>query len=233
MDKWDKQLLEILNSNHELLAVKPRASANRNADQKLIDSFVPINEFYQTHKREPLPGQVHEAQLYYRLKGIREDSDKVTKLAQHDTFNLLKSAKKEIKSIEDIFASDDFGLLSDSAENIFSFKNIPKETSMPEYVASRKVCTDFADFEQLLKNCQLDLKNGKRKLLPFANEQQISQNCFYVLKGVLLFVAEIGERSRDKTANLMPACAVSLKTALNRICSCVLWQLNSTKTAEE
>ena len=34
-------------------------------------------------------------------------------------------------------------------------------------------------------------------MIPFKNEQQITAGRFYVLKGILLYVAEVGERSRE------------------------------------
>jgi hypothetical protein len=37
------------------------------------------------------------------------------------------------------------------------------------------------------------LASGKRKLWPFKNEQQIQKGYFFVLKGILLYVAEVGE----------------------------------------
>lgn len=64
---------------------------------------------------------------------------------------------------------------------------------MPNYVASRKQCKDFEQFEEIFIECQKDLRLGKRELIRFQNEQQIKKGYFFVLKGLLLYVAEVGE----------------------------------------
>lgn len=64
---------------------------------------------------------------------------------------------------------------------------------MPDYIASRKVCKEFDKYERLLKECQSDLKEGRRKLIRFKNGQQVEEGHFFVLKGVLLYVDKVGE----------------------------------------
>ena len=94
-----------------------------------------------------------------------------------------------------------------SAGSIFDLEHVPKTTTMPDYVGSRKKCDDFADFEHLFIECQVDFKTGNRRLLPFKNEQQIETGQFFVLKGILLFVAEMGEKQPDENGktNARPA----------------------------
>jgi hypothetical protein len=77
-------------------------------------------------------------------------------------------------------------------------KNIPKlkEIHMPEVIALRKPAKDFEKYESLFKEVQNDLKNGKRKLVKFQNEQEIYQDEFYILKGVMVYVAHKGHLSR-------------------------------------
>ena len=64
---------------------------------------------------------------------------------------------------------------------------------MPEYVASRKPCKDFEKYEHLFKDCQEDLRTAKRKVVKFQNEQQIKKGYYFILKGVLLYVKNVGE----------------------------------------
>ncbi len=195
MDK-DKRLKEIFDDDSlGLLNIKPTSSPARNEDERLIASFKEINDFYEKNKREPQQGRdVQEYMLASRLKNFREDATKIEMLTKHDTYGLLKVEKKEIKSIDDILNDDSLGLLDISDDSIFNLKHVPKETTMPDYIASRKPCKDFKDFEEKFIQCQKDLKEGKRKLYPFRYEQQIDKGNFFVLKGVLLFVAEVGKR---------------------------------------
>ncbi|CAM4342204.1 GIY-YIG nuclease family protein [Paenibacillus alkaliterrae] len=215
MDKNNnKKLLDIFEDDElGLLDVKPKSSVT-NEDDRLVVSFQEIVDFYKINNREPeLGSSVKEASLYYRLKGIRDNEAKKNTLTEFDAYDLLKieddeksfvetektfQINKEMKTINDILNDDDFGILESGAENIFTIEHVPKETTMPDYVASRKSCKDFEKYEHLFIQCQVDLASGERKLLPFKNEQQIERNCYYVLKGVLLYVADVGKRKMEK-----------------------------------
>jgi hypothetical protein len=180
-----------------LLDIKPAGSQARNADERLVASFEEINSFYEKNNREPNPGNgLQEHQLKARLNGIRSDLQKIDMLKPYDRFKLLEIIKKPIESINDIWDDDDFGLLETSAESIFDLKHVPKETTMPDYVASRKPCLDFENFEHLFIACHQDLGLKRRKLYPFKNEQQIDKGYFFVLKGILLYVAEVSEKEK-------------------------------------
>jgi len=200
MDK-DQVLNEIFNSDtFGILDVKPTVSNARSSDERLIDSFEEINEFYRSHNRLPEPNidNINEYKLYTRLKNLREDSEKLKVCEPLDSYGLLKVEKKEINSIDDIFNDDSLDILNGEDSGLFDYRHIPKETTMPEYVASRKKCEDFCKFEQLFKDCQNDLRIGKRKLYPFRNEQQIAEGYFFVLKGILLYVANVGKKNNEK-----------------------------------
>lgn len=180
-----------------LLDIKPSGAPARNADERLVASFEEINLFYEKNNREPVSGNsVQEHQLKSRLNGIRADLQKVEMLKPYDRFNLLAVVQKPIESIADIWDDDDFGLLETSAESIFDLKHVPKETTMPDYIASRKPCLDFENFEHLFIACHQDLAKKNRRLYPFKNEQQIDKGYFFVLKGILLYVADVSEKEK-------------------------------------
>lgn len=151
MDK-DEVLDEIFNSDPMgLLDVKPKISSTLSADERLTSSFQEINGFFEMHNREPQPNieNISEYQLYSRLKSLRENEDKMMVCEPLDKYGLLKTEKKEIKSIDDIFGDDTQDILDGDSEGLFNFKHIPKETTMPDYIASRKPCKDFDKFESL------------------------------------------------------------------------------------
>lgn len=159
------------------------------ADDRLIASFKEINTFYDKYEREPKKSDdMNERKLYSRLMGFREDDTKSVSLRNYDRFNLLK----KVSSIEDILNDDVLGVFEEE-EEIFTLKHISKVTTMPSYVASRKSCKDFENFEFLFTKCQADLKTGRRKLIKYQNEWQIKKGYFFILKGVLLYVANVGE----------------------------------------
>ena len=200
MDNKEKLLAIFQNDPLNLLEVKPQASPVKSEDERLVASFHEINDFYEKHGRKPEKSMdMQERTLYSRLKGINENDEKRAILSTHDIHNLLDApVENEVHTIDDIFASDELGIFDSNAEDIFTLTHVPKETTMPDYVARRKPCKDFEKYEQRLIDCQADLKEGKRKLYPFKDEQQIHQGYFFVLKGVLLYVAEVGKREKSK-----------------------------------
>ena len=112
-----------------------------------------------------------------------------------------KDKPVEIKSIDDILDDDLLGILDTEEDSIFDLKHVSKadkKTTMPDYVARRKRCADFDEFEPLLRKCQVDLAAKNRKLYPFRKEQQIEKGHFFVLKGVLLYVAKVGKKKNKK-----------------------------------
>lgn len=198
MDK-DKLLRELFeNDPLGLLNIKPATNPARNEDERLVASFREIVDFYEKHKRLPAQGGgIQEHQLYARLESMRKNPEKVDMLRRHDTHNFFQAEQKELNSLDDIFADDLLGLLDDNAEGLFELRHVPKETTMPDYIGKRTPCPDFDQFEPLFVACQKDLKGGKRKVLPFRNEQQIEKGYFFVLKGILLYVAEVGTRELE------------------------------------
>lgn len=109
----------------------------------------------------------------------------------------------DIKSLEDIFNDDDLGLLDDGKDgDIFKIKHVPVQRAAVDEVAKRKRCKDFDQFEHLFKDVHRELREGKRKLLPFNDKgyQLVEGNC-YVLSGLLVYLADINFTSEAKTVD--------------------------------
>lgn len=177
-----------------LLDVKPKVCNNCTADERLVNKFEEINEFFEKTGQEPKDSNdILERTLAYRLQNYRSDNCKKESLAQYDRHNLLNVVIKEINSIDDILNDDAFGMFDDEEEDIFTLKHIPKEINMPDYIGRHKPCKDFEKFEPLFLQCHQELKEGKRDLSPFQKEQAIEVGMFFVLKGVLVYIAEVGE----------------------------------------
>lgn len=210
MDK-DKILDEIFGDDPlGLLDVKPQVSSARTADERLLASFQEISDFVAQQGKEPEPNirNVGEFQLYSRLKSLREDLMKVEMLRDVDVHGLLpslevgelrespgsyeKNRPKEITSIDDIFGDDGLDILGDDVDGLFDFKHTPKEfeRASADFVARRKPCKDFDRYEHLLKSVQMDLANGKRKLVKF-NQGVLREGAYYVHNGILFLLEKI------------------------------------------
>lgn len=209
MDK-DQILDQIFNDDPlGLLTVKAKQSTARTPDERLLASFQEINDFIEKNGKEPEanPANVSEFILYTRLKSLKADSDKVEMLKESDVHNLLpeieinqvnepssdyKKSKKVIKSIEDILDDDGLDILGGDDADLFKFKHTPKgdERASADFVARRKPCKDFDKYEPTFKEVQQDLANGKRKLIPFKQEN-LRPGDFYVHNGVLLLLENV------------------------------------------
>lgn len=107
----------------------------------------------------------------------------------------------DIKSLEDIFNDDDLGLLDDGKDgDIFKIRNIPTQRAAADEVAQRKRCKDFEQFEHLFKRVHSELRAGKRKILPFNDKgYQLVEGNFYILNGLVVYLADIVFTSEAKT----------------------------------
>jgi hypothetical protein len=203
----DKLLALIEDDDLGLLDVKPQQAYGLSEDERLAESFYEIADFYLQHSREPENdlANVQEYKIATRLEYLRSQPDKVKALADLDEFGLLAPVKTP-GSIEDILKDDDLNLLEqDNTDSIFNLRNVPQSIEMPDYVAQRKPCATFKEFEPLFEQCHADLKSGKRQLTSFSHEQQIHKGHFFVLRGVLTYVAQVGEKmvtSGKKNARL-------------------------------
>lgn len=174
------------------LPIKPQKVSS---DERLAASFEEIVEFVRVHDREPAKAaqDVAEMKLFFRLEAIRGNDEQREQLLDGDELGLLAPIEPPA-SVEDALAGDDMGLLAAPADDLHDLRHVPRPSAAPERVAKRKPSEDFEVFEPLFKACHAELRTGERKLKEFKNPQQISPGRFFVLRGVLTYVAAEGER---------------------------------------
>lgn len=171
------------------------------AEERLLASYEEIVAFVTHHGREPKvnPNDVTESKLAMRLNALARNEAQRTALQQYDDLGLLREPEPPA-TLEEVLADDPSGLLDEEVD-LFRLEHVPKTRSTPERMARRKPAPDFDNYKQLFVDCHADLRNGTRTLLPFRNPQQITEGSFFVLSGVLVFVAHIGERRQDATGD--------------------------------
>ncbi len=187
-------LKKILDGDDGLLdtPIKPTAQTE---DDRLLNSFLEINSFYEENDREPnvATSDITERRLYSRLEGIRSDPSKIALLKQHDKHDLLIPTTTP-SSIDEIISDDDLGLLGDDT-GILTIKNLPKTISKPDYVGRQRRCEDFEKFEPKFIACHEDIRSGKRQIVEFHHQKQIVEGTYFVLRGVLVYVDQVGEKT--------------------------------------
>jgi hypothetical protein len=95
-------------------------------------------------------------------------------------------------------ANDDMGLLEMEGDpSIFDFVHTPKSGSRAdaEYIAQRKALPEqeFQRYDRMFKQVHQELKQGKRRLLPFSDAvRNLKEGNFYLVDGLLAYL-EVSE----------------------------------------
>lgn len=197
-DCKNKKLQEIFENDSLGLLVNNSSSkvARTSEEQRLIEGFQQICDFYEEKGRCPLDcDDMGEFMLYNRLKAIRSNPQKVKLLQPFDLYNLLDSQNTTSVTIDDIMNNDPLGILGDAFDDtgIFTLSHVkPTDRIRPDYIAHRKVCQDFSKYKEGFDMIIHDLENGKRKLVEYKRGALLDDH-FYVLRGVtfLLFLDKL------------------------------------------
>lgn len=178
-----------------LLDSKTKTSLVKTDEDRLIDSFEEINTFFDKNQREPNKSSMSEYGLMAKLKNFRENEAQKIILKPFDRHNLLGYVEMEKQTIDDILNDDDdLGLLdSDKDLDIFKFKHTPRpeERAEADFVAQRKPLKEkeFEKYEAMFHKVHKEIKEGHRKIKPFANiEKNLHVGDFYLMDGLLLFL---------------------------------------------
>lgn len=197
MDK--KDLLDLIKDDDLGLLDLEKKSVSVTPEDRLLESFKEINNFFALNNIEPKSGgEIEEHKLASRLKHIRENLEHINFLKKYDNYGLLKKQNKDIEVVSEIFDDDDLDLLDIEDESILKIKHVSrKDRKKTELVARRKTCPDFYKYEALFAECQENIKNKEYTLRSFKHGD-IETGTFFVLSGILLYVVSINmEKEKD------------------------------------
>lgn len=209
MSEITREVLEALiaDDEHGMFTPVAKPEPVTNADI-LANRFEDINTFIDEHSRNPDPANrddIGEFQLGHRLQAILENPEYRRSLEHLDRHKLFDNIPEAPTSMEDLLSGDDpllDGLLDPGGSDgldLFDHKHLPPPSKeSPDKVARGTKCEDFELFEQGFIDCHADLRSGRRELKPFSNPSNIKQGFFYVQRGMLVYVAEIGELTQKK-----------------------------------
>lgn len=203
-----KQIIE--SDAHGLLRIKTKRQTQDRVNSTLLNGFKEINQYISENGRRPrhTSDNFHETVLSEKLNAILNDNTLIEQLLPYDKHHIFHVSEHE-KTLADIFREDQdqYGLLQDAGDSIFNLKHVPAKKSQSDYIASRKPCVDFDLFERLFNDRHEALKNGKEHLELFKTESEIRQGSFFLLKGLLVYVAEIGPKmTRNGITNARLRC---------------------------
>lgn len=138
-----------------------------------------------------------------KLNGLLGDPAARELLLPHDRHSLFPEEPVKVPQTLDEILDDE--LLVTPQDAIFDLVHVKPAVAKPDEVAARQPCADFETFKPLFEQCAREMAECKRKAIPFANEQEIRAGEFFILNGILVYVAEVGEthlRSGKKNARL-------------------------------
>ena len=203
VDLSDDELLAELGVSVEQKAVR----AYTPQQERIIAGFEDILKFHDEQGRAPQHGEqrdIFERLYAVRLDRLRELEDCRSLLAGMDKVGLLEANADASRIVPD--ALDDDALLAELGidpggdDDITQLRHVQtrEERQAAEEIANRERCIDFAKFQPLFADLQLELVSGVRSTRPFVKDagflkSDIVEGQFFILGGQLAYVAEVGE----------------------------------------
>lgn len=203
----DELLDQLIANDTEGLLATPEKPKPITATDRLERAFLEIVDFRREHGRLPSPEtlEISERKLGARLVGFLNDEAKADLVRHLDEFNLL-ALPESPTSVDELVATDIdiIELLEDEAD-IYDFTGMEELQREPDEfdVAQRKKAEDFEKFKPYFELKHRQLESGELKLGNYSGVSTIKQGCFFVLGGVMLYVAEIGETEHIKNGDRM------------------------------
>lgn len=187
----------LLDADIDGLLDAPEVAQKMTSADRLERAFLEIVDFRRNHGRLPSSATrtIAERKLGARLEGTLADEGKAAALQYLDTEFGLLTIPGAPESLDDLLESDELDELLGDTGGILDVSDLParRAADAPDSVAKRKKALDFDNFEHLFKAKHSELADGTMVLAGFKGVQSIQEGRFFVLNGVMLFVAEIGE----------------------------------------
>jgi len=170
-------------------------------EERVIAGFEEIQRFYEKHGRAPQHGEdrdIFERLYAVRLDRLRELEECPTLLAPLDHQGLLtgmlRVAEPPAAYNVDQLAAELGGEAMPGDITVLRHVRTSADKRAAEEIADRKPCADFEAFKSLFEQVATEVKSGLRQSQPIvAGSRAIEAGDFFVLDGITLYVAEVGE----------------------------------------
>jgi hypothetical protein len=169
-------------------------------EERVIAGFEEIQRFYEKHGRTPQHGEnrdIFERLYAVRLDRLRTLPDCRTLLEGLDHQGLLAGTPGVAEPSADYNVDQLAAELAGTSEDditVLRHVRTSADKRAAEEIADRKRCEDFDTFKPLFERVETDLKTGLRQAKPIeAGRRAIEVGDFFVLDGITLYIAEVGE----------------------------------------
>lgn len=205
-DMNDDDLLDALGVEVPLLK-----AANRTPrEERIIAGFEDILRFYQTHGRAPLHGEdrdIFERLYAVRLGQLRKLPEAQTLLAELDGPGLLSGGTMSSVDVDELdedalLAELGIGSEATDQDDITVLRHVRSHAAIKtaEELAARTPCKDFERFKPLFDEVEAGLKQKLWMAKPFGKNASIEVGDFFVLSGLIAYVAEVGDTYKTPNA---------------------------------
>lgn len=171
------------------------------SEERVIAGFEEIQRFVEKHGRQPQHGEdrdIFERLYAVRLDRLRALPDCRALLEPLDHQRLLSgsafvSEPAAAYNVEQLAAEL---AAAPEADDITRLRHVrtSAEKRAAEEIADRKPCADFETFQPLFERAANEIKTGLRQSQPItAGNRSVEVGDFFVLDGVTVYVAEVGE----------------------------------------
>jgi len=196
-----------------------KGSAHSAREQRIIAGFEEIGRFVEEHGRVPQHGEdrdIFERLYAVRLDRIRESPECFSVLLGRDPHGLLGKGSQDAgqayalgeDSVEYRTGATAHAVLSDDellaalgagegeGTDITELRHVrpSAEKRAAEEIAQRTPCEEFEKFRPLFEQIEKEIRAGLVQTQPITAENRgIGEKDFFILNGVTLHVAEVGE----------------------------------------
>ena len=175
------------------------------SDDRLVQSFEEINTFFETNHRLPSENNgFKEKLLCSRLQGFLSDEEKLKYLLPYDRLELLRPKQPITDTDIDALLNDAVLDIQDPEGILTVPEHLRKTPQIDEtdYIAQRRKCEDFYLYREGFIQVHKELKEGKRSYTKFSSNQLEHPGSYFVLDGMLLFLAKVVDQDRDNKSRL-------------------------------
>lgn len=201
-------------NDDELLAalgveVEPvKASSHTPTEERIIAGFEDILRFYQANGRAPQHDEgrdIFERLYAVRLDQLRKLPEALTLLAALDAPGLLADAPATVNvdELDEDALLAELGVTTEPAkDDITVLRHVRSHADIKaaEEVADRTPCEDFDKFKPLFDEVEAGLKQRSWTTKPFGKNASIEVGDFFILSGLVAYVAEMGNTYRTPNA---------------------------------
>ncbi|HEY8586368.1 MAG TPA: GIY-YIG nuclease family protein [Rhodanobacter sp.] len=183
-----------------------KAVSHTPREERIIAGFEDILRFHQTHGYAPLHGEgrdIFERLYAVRLDQLRKLPEARTLLTELDAPGLLASATTIPADIDALDEDALLAALDVAAENditVLRHVRSHAEVKAAEEIADRTPCADFGQFKPLFDEVESGLKQKRWTTKPFGKNASIEAGDFFVLGGLVTYVAEVGNTYKTPNA---------------------------------